>query len=612
MAYTITWKDGSTTQMDDSEFASMPKEMEKDIGDISQSSPAPSTYQFQPGQREDLLANLHEVGYSGLDDAQKALYKQQYDASDYAKAGHSFQEAIDLADRSARSQSGISFDTEIRNPIEAWKNIRGLVSKGLSPIGAAIGELYDKAEGGRYTSTIGPYGKEIAIPVEESFVDRMKRLETEGHQNEGLMGVVSDPMNLVGAGVGKGITQGTQGTLGPVGRWLSLKPAIGGSIEGAVLGGGGSVLDGGDVSDAALSSILGGTVGGIGGFLRPATADKLKDYEQQALKEFPGNRYFQTQANKGGLHLSESAQYLTDAEKLDILKGVSDIASGKKADIDAWIDYNRSVQKARDEAYKVAERVATRQNESAKITPDGWVPRDASITIDELSNEMKSKLAKGIGPYSKAESDKFVDDILAGYKEKYGNDLVSIGDLSEIKGRLNQDIFDPRFSVAKGTTNERAMARKAGSVISDLWNTRKMIGIGPEVPGNAIEIPPYNKDYKRYMGTYNEIAGEAGRKAHRQSEIIEDIFQHQRIPTASQRTAAGDNIRQKVINSILSGGKKVYTGTGDAYADPVELFRKARGGVPSKKAIIGGSFLSGISPMVSDIPKSNENKKKKK
>lgn len=80
MVYTITWKDGSKTQMDDSEFTSMPKEMEKDIGDITQDTTTPSKPTTQPISTQPLPTQTEGNIFTDVADKAKEL------ASGYIKS----------------------------------------------------------------------------------------------------------------------------------------------------------------------------------------------------------------------------------------------------------------------------------------------------------------------------------------------------------------------------------------------------------------------------------------------------------------------------------------------------------------------------------------------
>lgn len=179
----------------------------------------PSTYQFAPGQREDLMANLHEVGYSGLDDAQKALYKQQYDASDYAKAGHSFEEAQRLADESA----GVGQPSLGSKVFNAAKNVYGLGRDILSwPVAAGLSYLdaLQTTKSGTDTN-----GNVIAVPRwpnNPSYFERMglsqQELRESAQKGEGIEGVLSDPATAVQLGL----------AIGSVGTSIPAQALIGG------------------------------------------------------------------------------------------------------------------------------------------------------------------------------------------------------------------------------------------------------------------------------------------------------------------------------------------------------------------------------------------------
>ena len=212
-------------------------------------SKSPSTYQFAPGQREDLMANLHEVGYSGLDDAQKALYKQQYDASDYAKAGHSFEEAQKLADESA----GVGQPSLGNKIFNTAKNVYGLGRDVLSwPVAAGLSYLdaLQTTKSGTDTN-----GNEISVPRwpnNPSYFERMglsqQDLRESAQRGEGIEGVLSDPATAAQLGL----------AIGSVGTSIPAQTIIGG------LGAGASHLmntENPTLSGTALSTGLGAGLG---------------------------------------------------------------------------------------------------------------------------------------------------------------------------------------------------------------------------------------------------------------------------------------------------------------------------------------------------------------
>lgn len=145
----------------------------------------------------------------------------------------------------------IGIDTKVRSFPEAYRNVRGLISKGISPISAGIGALIDNISP-EYTE--GKNGK--AVLVNEGFVDRMQRLEGEGMRGEGLQGFVSDPINAapgigriakplvrtaVGAGEGAAISAADQ--YANEGKIEAVPTAVGAGIGALFRGAGQPIVD---------------------------------------------------------------------------------------------------------------------------------------------------------------------------------------------------------------------------------------------------------------------------------------------------------------------------------------------------------------------------------
>lgn len=229
---------------------------ENEIDESTVKENKPSTYQFQPGQREDLMANLHEVGYSGLDDTQKALYKQQYDASDYAKAGHSFQEAIDLADKQANQNSGFSgFVHHVlpEMPKAGYEAARDVLAKGIVAPTLSYLDALQTTEGGT-----DKQGKEISIPRwpnNPSYAERLglsqKDLVKSAQKGEGIEGALSDPATAAQLGL-------AFGTLGSSIPAQTIIGGVGGGISHAMN------TENPTLTGTALSTGLGAGLGAAG------------------------------------------------------------------------------------------------------------------------------------------------------------------------------------------------------------------------------------------------------------------------------------------------------------------------------------------------------------
>ena len=545
-------------------------------------SQSPSTYQFAPGQREDLMANLHEVGYSGLDDAQKALYKRQYYASDYAKAGHSFEEAIDLADRSARNYS-----PEYKNQSQADQELANQRALQYSNEG---GNAYTLAQNvlsvpvGAVMST-AEYAKDRLFTEggwlggEKPWIEYFKEALELGNKGDGATGFFSEPTQAVGLGL-------------PVSTAKSLLTRF--AIEGAKGAGLMGAYDIGTgntdhlIRDLAIGGVLGGSIGAVTS--KPASVQAKQ--EAEALRTFPGDTYFRTQANKG----SEIYEPMSNLEKKEILQSIP-----APYDKEAWIRYYEGISQKAKAGYDAADEIAR----THKNLPGAEIP------MSELKSKMIENMEKGVGQYSKKDAERFVKNKLAGFEDKYGpNGKVPVYELGLIKGKFTEDIFDPRFSVAEGTATKRALSRKAGSTIEDYranrpaYMTDRKIedipstGSGPSQALNDVEKALANMTedeidnfYKNLRQSYTDNAfpyntllekvSPGTRDLYRRGQILEDIFQHQAENIGSQRTGKG------LLGKLFEGAKHTYGPSGNAYIDPVILLQKSQSQYPTVLGKLG-------------------------
>lgn len=99
-------------QLSDNDLTQLTPQEQTEYGDLLEKSKAtqatqavpqqaPSTYSYLPGDYEDLKHNVGRVGYSGLDERQKALFQSQFPNSKFAKAGGSFEDAVKYVDQNA-------------------------------------------------------------------------------------------------------------------------------------------------------------------------------------------------------------------------------------------------------------------------------------------------------------------------------------------------------------------------------------------------------------------------------------------------------------------------------------------------------------------------------
>lgn len=223
----------------------------------------PTTYSYNsPEDYELLKRNVAEVGYSGLDDKQKALFQSQFPSSKFARAGGSFDEAIKYVDSQAPKTNLQLFKQGYQ---AARESIGHLINIPLSELDA----IQSTKDGPNGTAVLRYPGKDYFERVPLAY----KELEEDVKQNKGLSGFAADPMNYVGFGVKyvanplSKLVLGTKLVDGIAeGKNISSVLASG-AVEGATVGGLGYV---GNVENPTASGYLGaGLVGGaIGAPLR--------------------------------------------------------------------------------------------------------------------------------------------------------------------------------------------------------------------------------------------------------------------------------------------------------------------------------------------------------
>lgn len=523
-----------------------------------------------PEQQRDIATSLFDkvkvYGYSGLSDSDKDMFNKQYSYSQAARKGMSQKEVQDYADINASgtpiggNDKRIGFDLSIRNPIEAASNVGQLVREGLSVPAGLIAGTASYAKDRMFNEGDWAAG-------EKPWTEYFKEALGLGSKSEGLAGVLADPANIVGAAL-------------PIAKSASFITRAG--LEG--LKGGGlaaiSDLSSGNTVDLGRNIGVGALLGsGIGGFTTgPAAKQGLQ--EAEAIRTFPGTNYLARQQHKAGELASDSRQFLSDAEKKEILQNIP-----APYDQESWIKYNNDISKKAKEGYAAVDEIAKRYKEMP----------GAEIPLSEIEAKMIEKMNEGVGTYSKDDVTKFVKKSLAGFKDKYGADgKVPVHELGMIKGKFSEDIFDPRFTVSEGTQTKRSLSKKAGSVVEDYRENRPayMIehndfekGLG-DIITEALKRSPNGKlnpsdvasVYKESIIPYNKLLDEVspGTKGlYRRSEILNDIFEHQPENVGSQRIGKG------LLGKLFEGATHTYGPSGNAYKDPVLMLRQSKAALPT-------------------------------
>jgi len=222
----------------------------------------PTTYSYNsPEDYELLKRNIAEVGYSGLDDNQKALFESQFSASKFARAGGSFDDAVKYVDsqayRNTNPDTYISLEDAAKrdaNAGSAYTNIRSLISIPVAEAMSGAEYLKDRlfGEGGRAAG-------------EKSWPEYFGEALELGAKGEGATGSLSSPENFIPIG---GTTKTAQAIRGAeVGAGLGaydyytqseqpkLEGVIGAGIGGGLVGGLGSTLFGGPLRRQAIKDV---------------------------------------------------------------------------------------------------------------------------------------------------------------------------------------------------------------------------------------------------------------------------------------------------------------------------------------------------------------------
>ena len=90
--YTLKMTDGSSLDLTEDQINQLTPDDEAQVAGMTEKpQPAQGPNPVSDDQLHDLYANAKEVGYSGLDQNQKALFDQQYQYSQAAQHGTSYQ-----------------------------------------------------------------------------------------------------------------------------------------------------------------------------------------------------------------------------------------------------------------------------------------------------------------------------------------------------------------------------------------------------------------------------------------------------------------------------------------------------------------------------------------
>lgn len=246
---------------------------------------------------EDLYANAKEVGYSGLDSAQKQLFDQAFPYSIYAQQGNSLDEAH--AETDARATGPSTFE-KVKAAVGNAANETGTVlRKAIAPEVATIGGVVGGLQGA-ITNDYQDRTKSIVEGAESS----AKAVYDDAISGKGLAGAVADPTNALFfiPGVGeanalkgvKYIPEGAGKVLGFAGA-KEIPSTLGTGLTQAAIGAGATAASEAlnpsskvDLGDMAQGAALGGSLGLVGSGIKNA-----------AIKHYPNADVMTTTPNSG-------------------------------------------------------------------------------------------------------------------------------------------------------------------------------------------------------------------------------------------------------------------------------------------------------------------------
>jgi len=463
-----------------------------------------------------------------------------------------------LAGRSAAGNQDI-VSTDPTNPLFREKVQSGLqtVREGLAYPAALVTSSLEKA-----SQRIPVIGESTQEEKNKPWIEYFKEALNLGKKGEGVTGILSDPSNIVGAALPilKAAAPIRYAYEGLKGAGLAALSNLSTPDRQDNLG-----------TDALIGAALGSAIGGTLTAPKYIQSTKL----DEAIKTFPGDQRLRTMANKG----SEIFEPIPRDEKIEILRSIQ--GEGNKED---WIHYYEDISDKAQKGYKTVDDIA-----------EGYSNIEGSkIPMSELKSKLIDALKSGVGTYSNKDAERFIETRIAGFVDKYGpNGSVPVKDLGLLKSKFNEDIFDPRAAIVEGTSTKRTLAKRAGNVLEDYRENRPAF-LATNTPSDKTSIQGItaqefisslsdSNKISLFTGleeslqphlklSYNDLLKQHAPEAkglYRRSKKLEDIFQYQLEPTGSKRQGSG-------WGRIFPGATQIYSKTGNAYIDPVSLYRMSQ------------------------------------
>lgn len=353
------------------------------------STPAtPKSYQYLPGDYEDLKRNVGEVGYSGLDERQKALFKSQFPQSKFARAGGTFEDAVKYVDSQASTKPdaisaiwtgltgrGSAMDPEAReqfmqSPVPTFVKEHPFTSAGM------LASAY-------IPFTLGGIAGASALGAGTSLADEKliaKEKSNTPTQDALAAGIVSGVTHGVGGKVAKELGGFASKYLNPVREYPDLVDAV--------------------KAANANAEAEHGARQWIAARIDEDAARMAREYaqpmnEEQILAELPGGLRDLSPTDRTRIELERSRAY-SDAEQL---AGLHRLEATKRS---MWTDPKgpmvgrwENFGGAGDISDEAAEAYYNMVHSPARLAP--IPPEPAGVDLVKLVNPYPGALARGLG-----------------------------------------------------------------------------------------------------------------------------------------------------------------------------------------------------------------------
>lgn len=347
MGYVVHWKDGSSSEMDDTTFENIPAEMEGEIGRVEQAA-TPDGFTDKVTSSPMSAAELEQF-YKENPDLREELLK-------YAPGLPSVQS---MPNREEGTGPGV-LDVVKQIPGNVYQGVRDILAKDVGgPLGSLI-SAWDTHEQDPVTGLAVPR-YDGAGYWERVGLDQPGEIE-RGQRGEGLPGLLSDPMNLTIAvpGIGEGRIASLLGKVPGVGGRLaatalehpSIATGLGNALVGGATAGGSAVIDplqqqssASDVArasftplqQAGIGAATGGLLGGLGRYMKGS-----------AIENYPGAQKLENMMMGGtkntqmvDLSVPERIRALdlatarsTFPTRKDFFKAANEVKAGAQADFE--------------------------------------------------------------------------------------------------------------------------------------------------------------------------------------------------------------------------------------------------------------------------------------